>query len=84
MTALNTNNQPTINLNLYATLSSYRPKNPSHYPIQSGITLLELVKQLSIPASTAVTVFVNGKTVAMDSQLLGNEEVKIFPLMGGG
>lgn len=84
MTALNTNNQPTINLNLYATLSTYRPKNPNNYPIQSGITLLELVKQLSIPESTAVTVFVNGKTVAMDSQLRGNEEVKIFPLMGGG
>lgn len=84
MTALNTNNQPTINLNLYATLSSYRPTNPKYYPIQSGMTLLELVKQLSIPASTAVTVFVNGKTVAMDYHLRGNEEVKIFPLMGGG
>ena len=48
------------------------------------MTLLELVEQLSIPASTAVTVFVNGQTAAMDSQLVGNEEVKIFPLMGGG
>jgi len=84
MTALDNNNQPTIHLNLYATLSSYRPINPSHYPIQSGMTLLELVEQLSIPASTAVTVFVNGQTAAMDSQLVGNEEVKIFPLMGGG
>ncbi|MBT8361772.1 MAG: MoaD/ThiS family protein [Desulfobacterales bacterium] len=84
MTALNTSNQPTINLNLYATLSTYRPRNPSHYPIQSGMTLGELVEQLLIPSSTAVTVFVNGKTVAMDSQLRGNEEVKIFPLMGGG
>lgn len=78
------NNQPTINLNLYVTLSSYRPEDQGKYPIRLGISIYELVRQLLIPASMGVSVFVNGDTVAMDYQLHGEEEVKIFPLMGGG
>ena len=84
MTASTSNNQPTINLNLYATLSSYRPDDQENYPIHPGLTIAELIKQLSIPEAMGVSVFVNGETVGKDFQLHGNEEVKIFPLMGGG
>ena len=77
-------NQPTINLNLYATLSSYRPDGQENYPIRPGISITELIRQLSIPVSIGLSVFVNGDTVAMDSKLHGAENVKIFPLMGGG
>ena len=84
MTTENTQEQSPINLKLFGGLSSYRPGNPACYSIVPDMTLLELIRQLSIPSSTAVTAFVNGKNVALDYHLQGNEEVKIFPLMGGG
>ncbi len=84
MPASASNNQPTINLNLYATLISYRPDEQENYPIHSGLSIAELIEQLSIPEAMAVSVFVNGETVALEYQFYGNEEVKIFPLMGGG
>lgn len=84
MTAQNKQGQPTINIQLFGGLIPYRPNTPAYYPVVPGMTVLKLVEQLAIPAGTAVMAFINGKNVALDSLLQGNEEVKIFPLMGGG
>ena len=79
-----TQRRPTINLQLFGGLSSYRPDDPSHYRIAPGMTVLGLMKQLAIPTDKAFSIFVNGKKVTVDCQLEENQELKIFPLMGGG
>lgn len=84
MSAHNTRRRPTINLQLFGGLSSYRPDNQNRYPIIPGMTVLEVMKQLSIPTDKAFSIFVNGKKVTVNCQLEENQELKIFPLMGGG
>ena len=79
-----TQRQPTINLQLFGGLSSFRPDAPNHYPMVPGMTVLEVMKQLAIPTDKAFSIFVNGKKVTLDCQLEENQELKIFPLMGGG
>jgi len=84
MTAHNTKKRPTINLQLFGGLSSYRPDNQKLYPIIPGMTVLEVMKQLSIPTDKAFSIFVCGKKVTVDCQLEENQELRIFPLIGGG
>ena len=79
-----TQRQPTINLQLFGGLSSFRPDNQGHYPIIPGMTVLEVMEQLTIPTDRAFSIFVNDKKVTLDFQLEENHDLKIFPLMGGG
>lgn len=84
MTTPDTQSRPTITVQLFGGLSSYRPDDPNHYPIVPRMTVLELMEQLTIPTDKAFSIFVNGKKVTVDCQLEKNQELKIFPLMGGG
>jgi hypothetical protein len=84
MAAENTRRKPTINLQLFGGLSSYRPDDPNHYLIVPGMTVLEVMEQLAIPTDRAFSIFVNDKKVTVGFQLEDNQELKIFPLVGGG
>jgi sulfur carrier protein ThiS len=73
-----------IDLTLYATLKPYKPHGEAKHAITPGITVAELITQLSIPSKMAVSVYMDGKKVGNDHRLWGNEAVKIFPIFGGG
>jgi sulfur carrier protein ThiS len=84
MTTPDAKKKPIINLQLFGGLSSYRPNDPNHYLIVPGMTVLEVMEQLAIPTDRAFSIFVNDKKVTVDFQLEENQELKIFPLVGGG
>ena len=74
----------TIELRLFATLGIHTPDNASRFPIQTGVTVGQLIELLPIVASEAKLVFVNGVQVQRDTRLYGGERVGIFPPIGGG
>lgn len=74
----------TIDLRLYATLAEHMPDNAAQYPISEGTTVADLIEALSINASHAKLIFINGKKAALETALNGGERVGIFPPVGGG
>ena len=74
----------TIDLRLFATLGIHAPKNASEFPIQTGITIGELIEQLPIASEDAKLIFVNGVRADLNHQLSGGERAGIFPPVGGG
>jgi sulfur-carrier protein len=74
----------TIDLRLYATLGIHAPENASQFPIKDGITVGQLVEQLSLAPEDAKLIFINGARADLNSRLNGGERVGIFPPVGGG
>jgi len=74
----------TIDLKLFATLGIYTPDNASRFPIESGITVSQLIEQLLLSAKEAKLIFIDGVRADLNSQLFGGERVGIFPPVGGG
>lgn len=74
----------TIQLKLFATLSSLSPENPDAFPIHPGITVGDLLRQMNIPEEKAKLIFINGVKASPASELNGGERVGIFPPVGGG
>lgn len=73
-----------INLNLFATLAKYRPKNPEGYEIVEGKTVEELITDLKVPREQVKLIFINGKRKNESYQLKSGDRVGIFPPVGGG
>lgn len=74
----------TIELKLFAGLQSYKPESAEAYPIQAGITIQDLLRDLDIPEAKAKLIFVNGIKAGLETSLAGGERVGIFPPVGGG
>ena len=73
-----------IDLKLFATLAAYSPDDAAQYPIESGMTVAQLIDSLKIPSVAAKLIFVNGIRAGLETQLEGGERVGIFPPVGGG
>ncbi len=73
-----------IIIKLFATLKKYLPASAEHYPINSGVSVGELLAELRIPASQAKLIFINGKKGDSDMILNGGDRIGIFPPVGGG
>lgn len=73
-----------IQINLFATLSKFRPAAADQYPITPGTTILNLLDELGIPEKEAKLVFIDGVKRDISSVLQGGERVGIFPPVGGG
>ena len=52
--------------------------------LPSGATIADLLAQLGLPQAEAKVVFVNGRARPLDWPLAPNDEVGIFPPIGGG
>jgi len=77
-------NQAPIQLKLFAGLAAFTPENADRVPIESGISVERLLRQLNIPTEKAHLIFIDGVKCSLASQLKGGERVGIFPPVAGG
>jgi molybdopterin converting factor small subunit len=77
-----------VTVKLYATLSRYGSSEKAGAPfdveIAEGATLRDLVALLKIPTEETRILFVNGIIQEPDYRLKSDDEVGIFPPIGGG
>ena len=77
-------NRPHVQLKLFAGLAPFAPENTDQVPIESGVTVEELLRQLNIPSEKARLIFIDGVKCSLASRLKGGERVGIFPPVAGG
>ena len=73
-----------VHIRLHGTLRSFRPPDAGSHPITEGMTVAALIEELGIPNEKAHLAFVNGRQVGPQSILEGDDDVAIFPSLGGG
>jgi sulfur-carrier protein len=77
-----------VRVKLYSTLVPYvpdaQPGLPFDVEIDEGNVLTDVVKRLKLPRKQIKTAFVNGSARPLNYRLHDNDEVGIFPPMGGG
>jgi len=57
---------------------------PFEVEVPDRVTVADLVNQLNLPREEVKIVFVNGRACPMDRLLEADDEVGIFPPIGGG
>jgi len=77
-----------VHVKLFATLTRYGPGITSGTPFDLALpdsaTIADIVTQLSIPAEVVKVTFVNGRVQTPEYPLAQDDEVGIFPPIGGG
>ena len=73
-----------ITIKLFASLRKFTPVSSDSYPVKPGITLKQLLEELSVPEDEVKLVFVDGVKHDIEFVLKGGERVGIFPAVGGG
>ncbi len=73
-----------IDLQLFVTLSKYRPEKNEFLEIQEGTSVGKLILDLGIPKDLVKLIFVNGKRQKTTYQLKNNDRLGLFPPVGGG
>jgi molybdopterin converting factor small subunit len=77
-----------VRVKLYATLSRYSrntaPGIPFEFEVPNGTTVGDLVNGLKLPREEVKLFFVSGRARPRDWLLEPDDEVGIFPLIGGG
>ena len=74
----------TIQLKLFATLSSKLPADAQSYPVGEKTTVREVLRDLQIPEKKARLIFVNGEKKPLDTVLKDGDRLGVFPPVGGG
>jgi molybdopterin synthase sulfur carrier subunit len=73
---------------LFATLGRHMadvpPGTPFTVEVRDGATVKDLVEQLSLPLGEVKLVFANGRAKPLEYVLRANDELGIFPPIGGG
>jgi molybdopterin synthase sulfur carrier subunit len=77
-----------VNVKLFATLGRHMADVPAGTPfavaVRDGATVKDLVEQLGLPREEVKLVFVNGRAEPLEYVLQANDELGIFPPIGGG
>ena len=77
-----------VRVKLFATLARFSPGGlpgtPFDLDIPDQAALCDLVKMLQIPPEETKIAFVNGIIQDLDWKLKANDEVGLFPPVGGG
>ncbi len=73
-----------IDLQLFATLSKYKPESNECLEISEETTVEKLILDLGIPLEIVKLIFVNGKRQKTDYRLKNNDRLGLFPPVGGG
>jgi sulfur carrier protein ThiS len=73
----------TVRLLLQATLRHMFPGLPDPV-ITNATTVGELLDEQHISRSEAALLFVNGRRAALESAIREGDEIRAFPLLGGG
>jgi len=64
--------------------ASQDPGSPLEVSLAAGSTVADLLACLGLPASSARIIFVNGISRDLHHPLASDDEVGIFPAIGGG
>lgn len=73
-----------IEIKCFATLAKYLPDNGDDYPVDSGETVLSLIRKLGIPEKDVTIVFVNNLRSPVETPVADGDRVGLFPPVGGG
>jgi len=77
-----------VRVKLFATLRRYAPNEAAGVPFEvnlpDGATIADLFRQLHLPAEEVRVAFVNARARPEDWRLEPDDEVGIFPPVGGG
>ncbi len=77
-----------VRVKLFATLRRYVEGAATGIPfdvdLSDGATIADLIKQLNLPAEEVKVAFVNARARPEDWRLEPDDEVGIFPPIGGG
>jgi molybdopterin synthase sulfur carrier subunit len=77
-----------VQVKLFSTLAVYNPAVAAGVPfsleLEEGSVLEDLFKQLKLPNKEVKLAFVNGRLQTVAFQLKNQDEVGIFPPIGGG
>jgi sulfur carrier protein ThiS len=73
----------TVRLVLQATLRQKLPGLPD--PLRTKATnVAELLDEQHLPRNEAAMLFINGQRATMESVIRDGDEIRLFPLLGGG
>ncbi|HSV55545.1 MAG TPA: MoaD/ThiS family protein [Magnetospirillaceae bacterium] len=75
---------PRIRLRLFASLLRREPAIPEDYPLSEPKSIRALLLEIGVPEREAAIIFLNGRRSALGDMLADGDEVRIFPLIGGG
>lgn len=76
---------PQVQVNLYATLRKYVDGAASlEVEITPGQTIEKLLHDLGVPPQQTRIIFVNSRSADLSATLNGDEQIGIFPAIGGG
>ena len=77
-----------IHVKLFASLGRHIAGGTGGAPfpleVPDGSTIVDLVRQLNLPWEEVKVAFVNGRTRPLDWPLKPEDEVGVFPPIGGG
>ncbi|MBM2824729.1 MAG: hypothetical protein HW402_393 [Dehalococcoidales bacterium] len=77
-----------IKVKLFAALVVYvpgtKPGVSFEVELPDGASLSDMMNQLNLPQNETKVIFVNGRTQPLHYRLQNNDEVGVFPLIGGG
>jgi molybdopterin converting factor small subunit len=74
-----------ISISLYGTLRMIKPDFADRNLVQTKARSVgELFGEVNIPKGQAAIVFVNEKRARFDSEIQDGDNIKIFPMLGGG
>ena len=77
-----------VRVKLFATLKRHYEdaelRIPFEVELPAGAAVVDLVSRLNLPRAQVKVVFVNGRARPMDWPLETDDEVGIFPPVGGG
>ena len=74
-----------VTITVYGTLRRTRRDLVGRDPVATEASSVgELIAELNLGRPEALIVFVNGKTAGVEAVIEDEDEIKIFPLLGGG
>jgi len=77
-----------IEVNLYASLAKYLPKNSEGKPcimeVGEGANVRQLLEQLKVPSDVVKIIFLNGAHAGTDATLKDGDRLGVFPPVAGG
>ena len=77
-----------VRVKLFASLCQCRagstPGTPFNIELPDSCTVSQLATLLSLPSSQVKVIFVNGRARPLDWLLAADDEIGIFPPIGGG
>ncbi len=77
-----------VGVKLFASLKQYLPGHklgtPTEVELPAGATLADLVRQLNLPQAEVKVALVNARAQPLSYVLQPDDEVGIFPPIGGG